>query len=225
MQLLMILAILPAFLLLVYIKKLDRIDKEPTDLLIKLFAFGALTTVSAIILELLGDFILRMFFTQNALPYKLISNFIVVALAEESGKYYVLNKITKNHYAFNYTFDAVVYAVTVSLGFATLENILYVLVGGIGTALLRAVMSVPGHAIFGVFMGYYYGISKMKHRKKIGVLLVPVLLHGFYDFCLNMNHPAFFVAFLMFEIIITIVAARKVRVLSDEDTPLEDSFY
>ena len=79
---------------------------------------------------------------------------------EEGGKYFVLKHKTWRHPAFNYTFDAVVYAVTAALGFAVAENILYVMDGGVGVALLRAAVAVPGHAFDGVFMGYYYGIAK-----------------------------------------------------------------
>lgn len=223
----LLLAVLPGIVLFVVVFKSDKTEKEPGKLLLKLFLFGALTTISAIIIGILGEKIFS-FLNPESMLYILIDNLILTALVEEAGKYIVLKKITWKNPAFNYTFDAVVYAVTVSLGFATLENIVYLIDAGVGTGIMRAVMSVPGHAMYGVFMGYYYGLAKYaeaegnknlvnSNLKK--ALIVPTLLHGFYDFCIGAgtNQIIFLLFLLIFEIVLTVFAVKKLKKLSRED--------
>lgn len=226
---LILLAVLPAVLLMIFLWKLDAIEKEPRGLLARLFVCGALTVFSAIILGMVGTSLFLSLLVPGSLAYLLVDNFIVTALVEEGGKYFVTKKLTWKHPAFDYTFDAVVYAVTASLGFATLENICYVMDSGVGTAIMRAIMSVPGHAIDAVYMGSYYGLAKLCQRTgdKKGMkrnlrraLWIPVLLHGFYDFCLESQSALLLLAFLVFEIVITVSAFRRVKRLSREDQPL-----
>ena len=226
---LIILAILPAAVLGVYIYQKDRGEKDPLPMLAWLFVLGGLTTVSAVIIGVLAETLVTPFVKDGSLAYILIENFLLVALVEEGGKYFVLKKRTWKSPEFNYTFDAVVYAIVVSLGFATVENILYVSGDTIHTAIMRGILAVPGHAIDGVFMGFYYGLARQARgwgdeqavRQNLRrALWVPVLTHGFYDFCLSMESDAFFTVFIVFEIVITILAIRKVNRLSREDAPI-----
>ena len=120
----MVLALIPAAIILWMIYKADKIEKEPPILLVKLFIFGVISTLSAMALEIIGGELLLFFFYPDDIVYMAIENFLIVALAEEIGKYLVVKKIAWNHPAFNYTFDAIVYAVFASLGFAAFENIL-----------------------------------------------------------------------------------------------------
>ena len=230
------LAILPAAALMYFIYKADKVEKEPVELLVKIFLYGVVTTISAVILELLGDDILGFFLYEDSLPFIFLENFFVVALAEELGKYVVVKKVAWKHPAFNYTFDAVVYAVFASLGFAALENILYLTDATITTAVMRGVLAVPGHAIDAVFMGSYFGAAKRcealgdKNGMKTNLqkaLIVPVGIHGFYDFCLSVSdyYPIAIVVFFVFEICITIYAIRKVKKLSASDTALFPTGY
>jgi len=223
------LAVLPAFLLMLYIRKKDKIEKEPKGLIASLFLLGALSTVSAVIIGLVAQSFVKEIVDEDTWVYTFIDAFFMVALVEEGGKFVMLRLRTWRNKEFNYTFDAVVYAVSVSLGFATLENILYVLSGTIGTAVLRGLLSVPGHAINAVFMGYYYGLAKRcewlgdkngKTKNLWKSLISAVLLHGFYDFCLMIKEDAFLIVFLIFEVIITVVTVKKVNKLSREDSPL-----
>ncbi|MCR5672865.1 MAG: PrsW family intramembrane metalloprotease [Lachnospiraceae bacterium] len=219
----LLISIIPSIILFYVVWKGDRYEKEPPKLLIKLFLLGALTTVSAMIIETVGEDYIFAFMDQQSMLFILIDNFFIVALSEEAGKYIVLKKATWKHPAFNYTFDGVVYAVAASLGFATLENVLYVFSNGFGVAIIRALFSVPGHVIDALYMGYYYGLAKhaeaygnMDLRKKYlrYAFFVPVLIHGFYDFCLSTEYGLFIFIFLVFEIVITILAIKKFRTLS-----------
>ena len=223
------LALLPSLVLFIVLWRKDKQDKEPIGLLLKVFFLGALTIISAVALGSLGTNALTMVLDSQSMLFIFIDNFILTALIEEGGKYIVLKKATRKHPAFNYTFDAVVYAVVASLGFATFENILYVFENGVGTAITRAIISVPGHAMDAVFMGFYYGIAKQASvagdeagckKNLVKALIVPTILHGFYDFCLSTPYDIFILIFLIFEIIFTIVTIRKFRKLSREDAPI-----
>lgn len=220
------LAIIPSIVLFIFIWRKDKIEKEPVGLLIKLFIFGALTTVSAIVIGMGAQYLLLDFLDEKSMAFIIIDNFLLTALVEEGGKYFVLKKVTWKHPAFNYTFDGAVYAVCSSLGFATVENILYLIDGDIGTAVGRGLLSVPGHVVFAVFMGYYYGMAKYasvggdergsrSYLRK--ALWIPVLLHGTYDFCLSSGYDAFLVVFIVFVVIMSVLAIRKVRNMSKND--------
>lgn len=220
------LAVLPAIALIAYIYRHDTTEKEPPRLLAKLFLQGALSTIAAIVIEAVGSALLLPPFAEGSFLYLAIDNFIIVALAEEACKFVVLRRNTWNSEDFNYTFDGVVYAAMASLGFATLENILFVAGGSLGTAVARAVFSVPGHAIFGVCMGYFYGLAKRYERlgdqgrcsfNLVLALVAPVLLHGYYDFAITSEA---FLPFLAFEVVMTAVAILRVRQFSREDSPL-----
>ena len=216
----LLLALLPAAVLLIYIYRKDTVEKEPIPFLIKLFLFGAASVFFAMIAGFAGDYLISPLFDENSVLWLAVDNFILTALIEEGGKYFVLKKTTWNSPHFNFTFDAVVYAVTVSLGFAALENIFYVVGDTVSTAVMRALLSVPGHAIDGVFMGFYYGLAKKTGIKGYltKALVVPTLLHGFYDFTISLGSDLSVLVFFAFEIVITVLAVIKVRKLSKNDT-------
>ncbi len=222
----LLLSVLPSIILFIIVWKGDRYEKEPPKLLLKLFFFGALTTISASIIEILfSDYILGAM-DHGSMLFIFIDNFLITAVSEEAGKYFVLKKLTWRHPAFNYTFDAVVYAVCASLGFATIENMLYLIDGNIGLAITRAIFSIPGHVIDAVFMGYYYGIARfadayddkrLTNRNLKLAFIVPVLIHGFYDFCLSTDYGIFILIFLIFEGVITVITVKKFKQLSKSD--------
>ena len=122
-----------------------------------------------------------------------------------------------------------VFATAVSLGFALWENISYVISYGFGTAMVRAVTAVPGHACFGVFMGAFYGVAK-KHEAnrdpvnakecRILSLLVPVLLHGAYDYIASRTASAVDLLFLAFIAAMFWFAYKTVKKLSATDSYL-----
>ena len=124
----------------------------PVDagLMLSFVIFGILSTFAAIVTEQIGEAILGILLPQSSTAYNVLLYFVVVALSEEGFKYLLLKKRTWYSSEFNCQFDGVVYAVFVALGFALWENISYVLMYGLGTAAVRAVTAVPGHACFGV---------------------------------------------------------------------------
>ncbi len=208
-----------------YIYKKDTLEKEPPALLRKLALFGIAAIIPAIILETVGSAVLSMFFETNSLAYAVLMNFVVIAGAEEGCKFFFLKRKSWNSPDFNCQFDGVVYAVFVSLGFALLENIMYVLQYGFSTAVARALLSVPGHACFGVFMGSYYGMAKRYENGGCPqncrnclrrCVLIPMLLHGIYDFIAT-THVVGSAVFLLFVAVIFFFGIRLTNKLSRED--------
>lgn len=189
-MLLTILALIPVVALLIFIYVKDKNEKEPIGLLIGLFFAGMGTIITAIIAEVIGEAILNLILPYTPILKAILLAMIVVGPAEELGKYAILRLMTWKNKNFNYSYDAIVYAVFVSLGFACLENVGYVFMNGIGTAVIRMLTSVPGHAAFAVFMGYFYSKAKfasLTGRKsdctkyKALAIIIPIVLHGFFD--------------------------------------------
>ena len=232
---LLLAALVPAAFLMVQVYRLDRIEKEPAGLLLKLALFGALSGLAAGAIEgaltrvldvTLGGGMLRL----------MLENFLAVALVEEACKRWVVLKFAWNHPAFDYRFDAVVYCVFSALGFAALENILYVAEYGFAVAVSRALLSVPGHCFFAVYMGIYLGQAKMAERAMQryyielpdespgqylrASLLVPALLHGFWDFSLSVGGGLMTVLFYLFVLAFFIDAYRKLRFAAGSDEQL-----
>ena len=184
-------AVVPAVFLLIRVYRADRLEPEPSGLLLSLILRGVFATVIAMVLEELGSALLGSVYAENSLPYNVIMYFVIVAFSEEGAKYFLLRRRTGHSAAINCQCDGGVYAVFGALGFALRENISYVLMYGLSTALVRAVTAVPGHACFGVFMGVWYGLAKRLHGQgrdgasklcRVLALLLPALLHGCYDF-------------------------------------------
>ena len=222
-------AVIPAVILLLQVYRADRLEKEPTGLLISLLLFGVIATALAIVTETIGENILLSLFDETDLGYLILSNFIVVALSEEL---LLLRWRTWRSPNFNCQFDGVVYAVFVSLGFALWENIGYVAMYGFGTALVRAVTAVPGHACFGVFMGAWYGMAKrwegagFESRSKTCrtmALLLPALIHGCYDFIATYEDAGVSGIFAVFVVLLFVVSLILVRRLSANDRYINNS--
>ena len=226
---LIIAAVVPAIFLMVKVYQADRLEKEPIGMLIGLLILGIISTSLAGTTEELGSIALANLFPNGGLLSDALLYFIVVALSEEGFKYLVLKIRTWKSPHFNCQFDGVVYAVFVSLGFALWENIAYVLRFGVGTAVARAITAVPGHACFGVFMGVWYGVAKRyelagrveesAHARKMA-LLIPILLHGVYDFIASMENDIMSIIFLVFVGWMFRTALKLVRTVSAADSPL-----
>ena len=220
-------ALIPSIILIYLVLKQDKIESEPAGLLVKLFALGAVICLPAGFLEGIGEAAI-MGVTRDTELQTLLMYLICVPLAEEGLKYLVLRFGTWKNEAFNFTFDAIVYAVFVSLGFATLENVLYVLnYMSLQVALVRGIMSVPLHCTCGVFMGYFYGMARNHHSRGQGglsaldrvlALLVPLLIHGLYDFALSVESEAISLGGLVFTVVVFILAVIQVRWSSKQDS-------
>ena len=219
------LAILPSGVLIYRVLKLDKVEEEPPGLLLKVFLLGALSCIPAAILETVGETVIANI-ARDELMYAFGMFMLVVPFSEEGVKYLAMRSVHKRP-EFNYTLDGIVYGVMASLGFATLENVLYVVgLFDVGVAFARAILSVPLHCVCGVFMGYYYG---MAHRYKalgqdssatanrVFALVVPALIHGLYDFAMSVDDAQISIAGLVFTLAIFVLAIRRTRLSADQD--------
>lgn len=184
--LLFILAVAPGLFLLWYFYHRDQYEREPKKLIFKVFSFGGLSIIPAIILELTLEAAVNRL-TGGVLNIFMVC-FLVVAPVEEIVKFFVVRNWAYNRPEFNEIMDGIVYSVAASLGFATLENILYVLQHGLGVGIARALLAVPGHAFYGAVMGYFFGRAKLSCRREKRLLawglILAILFHGLYDFIL-----------------------------------------
>ena len=206
----------PVFIILFYIYFRDKYDKEPLGLLVISLLVGMVTVLPILGVERILVSIMPPMGRYGEAAYHA---FVVAGSTEELFKFLALFLLVWRSPNFNEQFDGIVYAVFVSLGFAAVENVLYVMEGGYHTALLRAVTAVPAHAIFGVTMGYYLGIARryeeLKNPYLARAILVPVGLHGIYDFILMVEVDWLLLVFIPFVIYLYVSGARKIRVLSD----------
>ena len=231
---LLALALIPVIILLIVIYKKDKKEKEPVIFMFGLFFAGMLTVISAIIAEVIGEILLGIFMPEDSVLKAYILAILLVAPAEELGKYLVLKGITWNSKHFDYSYDAIVYAVFVSLGFAAVENIGYVFSNGFGVAIMRMFTAVPGHACFAVFMGFFYSKAKYaslnnatKDYKMFSTLtiLVPIVIHGVYDAIVlgaNSTDEIVFaglslIVWVVFVIVMFVAAIIVVRLASKND--------
>lgn len=218
---LIVLAIAPAIFLLVYLYFRDRYEREPLGLVVRTFLFGALMAAPVVGVNLLALKPAAAALGVGGSWQAPWDAFIAAALTEELFKLVAVLLIAYRNPNFNEPYDGIVYAAAASLGFATLENVLYVLQNGVNTGVVRAILSVPGHAVFGIIMGYYLGRAKFARglvRKAglfFGALALPVLLHGLFDlFNLVEYEVAFYLLFPLFAYMWT----RAIHDIRDSDT-------
>ena len=206
----------PVFIILFYIYFRDKYDREPLGLLIKSVVVGIITVIPIILVERLLMIIMPPL---GKIPEAAYNAFIVAGSTEELFKFLALYLLVWKSPSFNEKFDGIVYAVFVSLGFAAVENVLYVVDGGYQTAIVRAITAVPAHALFGITMGYYLGIARMYSELKRSYLrkaiFIPILLHGIYDFILMVEVGWLLSLFVPYVIYLYVVGMKKMSILSN----------
>ena len=174
-------AIAPGLALLSYFYLKDQYETEPISVVVKTFLFGVLLVLPIMFIQYVLE-------TEHILDTDFANAFLWAALLEEFFKWFILIYVIYQHIAFDEPYDGIVYGAGVSLGFATMENILYLLANGVEHAFTRAILPVSSHALFGVIMGYYLGKAKFSTEKNrfylILALVIPLSLHGIYDYIL-----------------------------------------
>ena len=178
-------AILPVVVLMVYIYRQDKYQKEPIKSLIKAFVGGMISIPIDIILVSLVQTCLGGTIVASTVFY---SAFLEAGIPEELSKFLIFMILIWRDKNFDEYFDGIVYATFIGLGFACVENIEYVFSYGFGTGVVRALISVPGHFLFGVLLGYFLSMAKFhpEHRGRyIGLgLLSAMVAHGLFDWLL-----------------------------------------
>lgn len=215
----------PVFIILFYIYFRDKYDKEPLGMLLKALLGGILIILPVIFVERHLSSLSPFAGKVGAAAWHA---FAVAGFTEEVFKYLALYLLIWKSPSFNEKFDGIVYAVFVSLGFAAVENVMYVMEGGLQTAAIRAITAVPAHAIFGVTMGYYLGIAHMYEELRKQYLLraiaIPVLLHGIYDFILMVEIGWLLILFIPYVVLLYVMGIKKMKALSNASVfkPVDD---
>lgn len=222
---LLVMALGPVIAIFFFFRAKDRYEKEPLGRLLLTFAIGAASALPVVLIGFLWASGLDDITSMTAAQISYMA-FIQVALTEEVFKAVAFYSTSYWSKHFNEPYDGIMYAVSASLGFAAVENILYVLRGGLYVAIVRALTAVPAHAMFGLFTGYFAGRAKFtkypwaKPFLMITGLLLAILSHGFYDF-IAFSGTAFdplinlgLVPLLVFMLVISLVLIRNARKLS-----------
>ena len=210
-------AIAPVAIILFYIYLRDKYEKEPLRSLAAALVSGCLITLPVIYTER------WLSLPSGNIPAGMASaayeSVVVAGLTEEFFKFLVFMLLFWNNRQFNETFDGIVYATFISLGFALIENIMYVFSQGMGTGMVRAFTAVPAHALFGIIMGYQFGLARFypaeRIRRIIAALLLPVILHGIYDFILISRHDLLLLLFIPYILFLSVFGFGRMKRLSD----------
>ena len=215
-------ALLPVFLILRYVYLLDKKEREPLGFVLKVLLWGAVFSIPCAGVERFMLSFIGAFYDQSTIEFAWMENTVGVALVEEFSKWLVLMLFVWKNKNFDYRYDGIVYAVSASLGFAALENILYIISYGTGVSIGRAIFAIPGHATFGVYMGYWLSRAKTfwldgkTFRMKICKLFalgVPMLIHGCYDFLLSdqIDEAGLQLVFFLYVILLDFFAWRVIK--------------
>ncbi|MFN3410721.1 MAG: PrsW family glutamic-type intramembrane protease [Exilispira sp.] len=208
------LAIAPGIFLVIYFYLQDKYEPEPVKKVIASFFLGFLAALIAVIFEIIFENLLLNSF--SGLLAEMIKAFIIVGFVEEFSKYIMVMLGPYRTLYFNEVMDGIVYTVSVSLGFATLENILYVLSGGFTVGIFRAFLSVPAHSFFSAIMGFFIGKAKFANnitKRKLFLLLSLFLssfFHGLYDYILFIK---IFYGFAIIPLLIILYFILKKQIL------------
>jgi RsiW-degrading membrane proteinase PrsW (M82 family) len=212
----LILAILPPLLIAYYVYQKDKYDKEPKSLIIKSFLFGCLGIIPAIFLEL---------FAKGMFTNLFLYVFMGIALVEEGVKYFFLKKYLFNNKEFNEPMDGIVYAVMISLGFATVENIAYVLNNEgqeMNVALIRMFTAIPLHAVCGVILGYFVGLAKFSDNSRPLLykgLFLATLVHALYNYFIFLGEGFIF---SIIALVVAVYFSKKAINLHQQDSKIRN---
>ena len=228
MQLLLVIlsAIAPAVAILWYIYGKDKRQPEPPKWLLKAFGYGVLSVfLSTVFYNVISSSIASGL---NENTYADVSKafadaFLCAAIPEEAAKLLLLWLLLRKNPYYDELFDGIVYAVFVSMGFAAVENVLYLVEGvadgsWVRTGIMRALFSVPGHCLFAVLMGYYYSLYHfgVDRSRKTLILIpaAPILAHGIFDGILFSIHID--EAFAVIGLILFIIFFYKLKKKGEE---------
>jgi protease PrsW len=205
-------ALAPIVVIFTLVFMLDKYEREPVKLLILSFVFGILIAIPVVFAEIGMKAAFQL--TDDGMPFwpTALEAFIVVAFAEEGFKFLILRAYAYPKKDFNEPYDGIMYAVAISMGFAAIENVLYVAGGGLTVGILRMFTAVPAHGAFAHMMGYFVGKAKFRETKggraffMIVGLTLAVLTHGLYDFFLMWDDAAWGI-FSMVVLLVTLIMA------------------
>lgn len=195
MELLLVIlaAIAPVAVALFYINRKDSAQPEPKKWLAKAFFYGVISAGLSFVFSLPTSWLFGAEIDSDVNPslFSAIADaFLLASIPEELAKLIMLWLLLRKNPFFDERFDGIVYAVCIGMGFAGIENVMYLAEGmedgsWIGTGIVRALFSIPGHFLFAVLMGYYYSLYHFHVKRNLKtmclILIAPVIAHGIFD--------------------------------------------
>lgn len=210
----------PVIFILFWFYHKDKFQKEPLKMLFFAFFAGCLSILPAIILETLWA---KWNLDQKGIFALAIYSYIVIGFSEEISKFYFVRKIMSKSYV-DEPYDGILYSVTVSLGFAFVENIFYVFEHGTGVGILRAFTAVPAHSTFAAVMGYYMSKAKFEGNvfsNNMKAIFGAVLLHGSYDYFLFIDNMPLIKIGALVSLILGIIITRYAIKIHNNSSPFK----
>ncbi|MCK5215863.1 MAG: PrsW family intramembrane metalloprotease [Candidatus Omnitrophica bacterium] len=221
-----LMAIIPSIFFVYYFyRQYDKPNLEPKGLIAKVFLLGIIYTFPVYIIEQ-GVGLINSFYNISPFIYYFFESFVVAGLCEEYIKLRIVRKYVYQNKHFDSIMDGIIYTITASLGFACMENIIYVMNGTFITALARGVTAVPMHAISSGIMGYFIGKAKFsgsgeeERRLMNKGLWSAVLVHGSYDLLLFVSPipgAIFSIIFALFFVWSYFLLKEKINLAKSED--------
>ncbi len=214
------LAVAPALALFLFFYLRNRYKQEPLRPLVTTFLYGAVALVPSMMNSMALQRLTGWHSSTPNVLHSLLGAVFIVGLVEEGCKYLVVRFYSYRLPGFTEPYDGIMYSISAALGFAAVENILYVVSGGPATGVLRAVLSVPSHAFNAVLMGYFLGEAKFARSDAaanwlslLGLALA-IIAHGIYDFIVFSLDKAPLLVFLLvvcavLSWIIILIATRR----------------
>lgn len=223
--LLLVAALAPVAVLVYYIYRRDKYKKEPVRELLKAFGYGILSVPIALCMSVPLSSVGLVPAEPSTLWGAVGVSFLGAAIPEEIAKYLMLLLFLRKSRFFDERMDGIVYASVVSMGFAAVENVLYLVSNydaWVSVGITRALFSVPAHFFFGVLMGYYYSLHRFcpsdgKAYKWL-VLGAPILAHGLFDsvlFSVNVMPSLSLVLMILFLFLCNSLRKRACRSIAE----------
>jgi len=221
---LLVIAIAPAVALFLFFYLRDRYRREPLGVMLVTFALGAASLVPAAITSLSLQKLTGWRSSTPSLLQAFLGAMIIVGLVEEGAKFLVVRFYAYHRPEFDEPYDGIMYSVMAALGFATLENIIYILSRGAGTGVMRALLAMPSHAFDGVLMGYFLGEAKFARDDRTGNWLsalgfgLAVTAHGLYDFIVFTfdKRPLMILSLFTMAVLFWVIFFKATRKLSEQ---------
>ena len=231
---LFVLAIIPSVVCLTLLNRQDKDHPEPKSRLAAAFFAGIVSLILTLVFVNLFDLNVKEW-DVGPLEKGLAGAFLEAAIPEEFFKFICLYFVIWKSKEFDEYLDGIIYAAFVGMGFATVENIFYVLDNGIGNAIFRAFTAVPGHFFDGVIMGYFFALAKFDKQHRMSNLwksfFFAILAHGIYDGLIEVSVGFFeedsdtlmligfalVIAFFIFNIKVWKYGIRKIKELAAKD--------
>ena len=215
---LLLLALAPAIIIMIYVYFRDKYEKEPIKLILKGILLGAIVIFPVGLLE---NYLLSFSKAYDPITKAAWDGFVVAGAIEEAFKFFMVFILIWRNPNFNEKFDGIVYSVSVALGFAAVENLFYVFSGNsMQVGLVRAFTAVPGHTIFGIVMGFYLGLARFSPKGRgrwlLMAFVVPWMLHGIYDFLIMSGYPLLILTFIPFLIYMYRIGLKRMREFNQE---------